>query len=483
MTSVATMLDETVLRRRRAPDETVLDHSGLGTRLDAALRSLSSVVADLDPARLTGADATGLYKLLVSFDRLSNAGKTLLAPRIDASGIWKEHGHRNAAVMLAHLEGVATGQAERTLSNGVRLGQLPGTEAALRTGELSGAKLTELTTAGVLSPERERELLHGAGEAPLKVIRDRCQRSRATASGSDPIATLRRIRAARHFSSWTDAEGAFCYEGRDTLDRGAAILAHLGAVATRLRTEHRSLGGTDDLSERAVRADSLFALVTASHPDSGEPLSPPLEPGAGRDTDRTGGSVGGSGRPEDRALPDASSLIDAPPRAEVVVRVDLGALLRGRTEPGECCEIDNLGPIPVPMARDLANDSFLCLVFHEAGDIRAVSHFGRTINRTLRTALFHRDTTCVVPGCGSSNGLEIDHILPFAEGGPTCLENLALLCHHHHFLKTYEGWILAREDTGGTGTPNWRFEPQPPFGREPDLGLDIGKPDPLPQLE
>jgi 5-methylcytosine-specific restriction endonuclease McrA len=155
-----------------------------------------------------------------------------------------------------------------------------------------------------------------------------------------------------------------------------------------------------------------------------------------------------------------------------MVRVDLEALRRGHAEGDECCEIDNLGPIPVAMARDLANDSFLCLVFHRAGDIRAVSHLGRTINRRLRTALVHRDTTCVVPGCGTASGLEIDHLVPFAEGGPTELDNLALLCHHHHFLKTYEDWVLSRDGTGPDGRPQWRFEPPPPFGQEPGLGLD-----------
>ena len=134
-----------------------------------------------------------------------------------------------------------------------------------------------------------------------------------------------------------------------------------------------------------------------------------------------------------------------------MVRVDLDALLRGHVEGDECCEIDNQGPIPVAMARDLANDSFLRVVFHQAGDIRAVHHLGRTINQQLRTALVFRDRTCVVPGCGTSFGLEIDHIVPFAEGGPTTLDNLALLCHHHHFLKTYEGWVLANEGTGPNG--------------------------------
>jgi hypothetical protein len=515
--------------------------AGLGARLATARSGLASVVADLDPARLTGADAIGFYESLVAVERLVVAGKTLLAPRIEASGVWRDGGHRSAAVMLASLEGVATGQAQSTLSNGQRLGQLPGTEAALRTGVLSGPKVTELTGAGILAPQREHELLAGAGDAPLGAVRERCRRSRATSGTEDPRATVVRIRAARHFSSWTDAEGAFCYQGRDTLDRGAQILSHLNRVAHRLRRTRRAAGDEQDSPERAVRADAFYALITARHPDSGAPLwprstsasGPASGPGPGATDDDPGvevttsedagdattsddpgvkvttsedpGDATTSGEDTghatsghatsghattghattsdeatgqatattgDRPPEDPSLLIDGPPTCSVMVRVDLDALLRGHVEGDECCEIDNQGPIPVAMARDLANDSFLRVVFHQAGDIRAVHHLGRTINQQLRTALVFRDRTCVVPGCGTSFGLEIDHIVPFAEGGPTTLDNLALLCHHHHFLKTYEGWVLSNEGTGPNGTPRWRFEPQPPFGQEPGLGMD-----------
>jgi hypothetical protein len=60
----------------------------------------------------------------------------------------------------------------------------------------------------------------------------------------------------------------------------------------------------------------------------------------------------------------------------------------------------------------------------------------------------------VVPGCDVANGLEIDHWdIPFAEGGPTRLSNLARLCHHHHYLRTHQGFEL----TGGPG--KWHWEP------------------------
>ncbi len=155
----------------------------------------------------------------------------------------------------------------------------------------------------------------------------------------------------------------------------------------------------------------------------------------------------------------------------MIVRVDRDALVRGRALPGELCELDGQGPIPVPLARALAVDSFLHLVFTEAGDIRAVAHRGRTINATLRTALAFRDRCCVVPGCTMPYGLEIDHVAPLEFGGVTTLDNLALLCRHHHRLKTYDGWVLERHGPSDAD-PQWSFTPQPPFGQEPDLGLD-----------
>jgi HNH endonuclease len=505
-------------------------HAGWGSVVESAVALLSPLLAELDPDRLAGGDAVRLYASFVALDRLVLAGKTLLAPRIDASGVWQHRGHRNAASLLAEVEGVAPGQAQSLLEVGRRLGQLPGTQEAVRRGTLSGPKVVQLTGAGILDPARESDLLEGAAGEPLHRVRERCDRTKATARAHDPIATLRRIRAARFFSSWTDAEGAFCYQGKDTADRGAQILSQLGATASRLRTQrrHRRDEATDP--ERAVRADAFFALVTGVHPDgpvpAGGPGSTEASVGAGRRRSsggaRSSGSSGGArgpGPPEgsaaltalaggldphgdpdldpegmaddhlddhpdngeapgghdspfDQPSGDSLTIIDRPPTCTVMVRVDLDALVRGEAHEDELCEIDGHGPIPVPMARDMLNDSFLRLVFHRAGDIRSVHHFNRTINRTLRTALVFRDTTCVVPGCGAKTRLEIDHVVPVADHGPTTLDNLALLCHHHHFLKSNEGWTLERTGTDTAGRPVWRFEPEAPFGQEPDLGID-----------
>ena len=125
----------------------------------------------------------------------------------------------------------------------------------------------------------------------------------------------------------------------------------------------------------------------------------------------------------------------------------------------------------VPTDAGLADDAYLRLVFTEAGDIRAICHLGRTVNRRLRTALAFRDRCCVVPGCRSAHALEIDHVLPLESGGATTLDNLALLCRHHHRLKTYDGWVLERHGPSDAD-PRWSFTPHPAFGQEPGLGLD-----------
>ncbi len=446
---------------------------------------LSAVVAELDPDCVTGRDATDLYGSFAGLERLAVAGKTLLAPRIESSLVWRETGHRNAAVLLADLEGVSTGQAGATLSLGRRLEALPGTQEEVRRGTLSTPKVAELVDAGVVDPTQEADLVAGAADAPLQAVKERCRQSRASAVTADPLAAVRRIHASRRFASWTDAEGAFCFQGRDTADRGALILSRLGSAATCLRKAATAAGDRGE-PERAYMADAFFALLT-------EGTGPTLTEGTG--TGSGGGRTGPPGRSvatrggpprrrgseprsasegagAEQSTSEETAVIDRPPACSVVVRVDLAALLRGRVHPGECCAIDNVGPIPVPMARSMADDSYLRYLFHQAGDIRAVSHFGRTINRSLRTALLHRDPACVVPGCGIAAGLEIDHIVPFAEGGPTALDNLARLCHHHHFLKTYEGWDLSRIGTAKDGTPEWSFTPPPAFGHEPGLGID-----------
>ena len=468
---------------------------GLAARIASLADGLGSLVADLDPDLLMGPDAASLYASFCRLERLVVAGENLLAPRIAASGNWEAEGHRSPAMLLAELEGGTPGQAKRMLLTGQLLTQLPSTEEALRLGSLSGAKVAEIAGAAAADPDSEGMLLAGSDADPLHVIKERCERVRAGSAWRDPLAAERRIHAERYFRSWTDPEGAFWFQGRDTAERGARLQAALTPVANRLRDDRRAASrvaaaglakgapGPAPEPEAALRADALFLLLTGRQlptpkpsPVSGTQRAPDGRTGHTVPDELSASAPGAdpTGSPPDDvtgALGGPDDLITAAPPATVMVRVDLEALRRPQAESGELCELDGYGAVPVPAVAGLIDDAFISLVFTESGDIRAVSHLGRTINGHLRTALAYRDRCCVVPGCRVACGLEIDHVLPMERGGPTELDNLALLCRHHHRMKTYDGWILAR--SGPTDEdPTWTFTPIPDVGQEPDLGLD-----------
>ncbi len=214
--------------------------SGLSSQVATLTEGLASLVATLEPDTLAGPDAAALYAALAQVERLVVAAKCLLAPRIASSGLWEARGHRSPARMLAEVEGISPGQANRTLVTGRRLAELPATEAALRAGRLSGAKAAEITGAASVDPASEAALLAGSLDEPLAATTERCRRARAGAARHDPVATARAIHAARHFSHWHDAEGAFCFSGQDSPERGAALLARLVPAAHRLRDARRA---------------------------------------------------------------------------------------------------------------------------------------------------------------------------------------------------------------------------------------------------
>jgi hypothetical protein len=463
-------------------------------RLDGALAVLSTLVAELEPGRLGGADARELYASFSRVERLSMAAKALLAPRIDESGIWREDGHRDASALLAAVEGVPTGQARSTLELGQRLEELPGTEEAVRAGRLSRQKATELAGAASLDPATEDTLLQGAEDEPFFTFRDRCRRARAASSQADPMAAVRKAHKERSFTSWNDPDGTFHYKGSDTPDRGARIQAAIDAAAAAIRKEAKR-AGTDEATEahRALCADAFFALCTRTNGGTdaggGESSSrrstgagmesgadfdvdPEVEIEAGDDSDAGAGNDPGTAP----GLLDLDAIVNRPPTCAVSILVDLEALVRGTVEVDERCEIVGVGPIPVPLARSMLTDSFLKLLIMDGEEIHSVSHMGRTINARLRTAIAYRDQArCVVPGCGARHRLEFDHVNPFNNLGPTELDNLALLCRFHHHLKTNEGWELIREEGPDRDHPHWRFVPAPAFGQEPDLGFDTGE--------
>ena len=116
------------------------------------------------------------------------------------------------------------------------------------------------------------------------------------------------------------------------------------------------------------------------------------------------------------------------------------------------CEIVGAGPVPKATIQRLACDGAIRRVLVDAaGEILDVGRARRLATPAQRAALIVRDGGCVFPGCDCPYGwCEAHHLVPFEDGGATTLDNLALLCRHHHHLVHEGKWLLERN--GGLWT-------------------------------
>jgi hypothetical protein len=70
-------------------------------------------------------------------------------------------------------------------------------------------------------------------------------------------------------------------------------------------------------------------------------------------------------------------------------------------------------------------------------------------SRFLQHLVMARTPTCTAPGCGQPAArCDLDHTVPYGQGGPTCECNLGPLCRHHHRCKQAQGWRLEQISPG-----------------------------------
>jgi Domain of unknown function (DUF222)/HNH endonuclease len=104
--------------------------------------------------------------------------------------------------------------------------------------------------------------------------------------------------------------------------------------------------------------------------------------------------------------------------------------------PGSMIGADAL--IPAELVADLAKSATLVPLVHPAD---AAPEAGYLPSRALADVVRCRDLTCRFPGCDRpAIDCDIDHTVPYADGGPTHASNLTCLCRRHHLLKTFWGW-------------------------------------------
>ncbi|KQU37585.1 hypothetical protein ASH04_04870 [Rhodococcus sp. Leaf233] len=101
-----------------------------------------------------------------------------------------------------------------------------------------------------------------------------------------------------------------------------------------------------------------------------------------------------------------------------------------------------MGPLSRNTSRQLACDCLLtAIVMDENGNPLNLARTARTVTAKQKRALTARDHGCAFPGCGKPAAwTEGHHIWHWADGGPTDMNNLVLLCGFHHRLIHHSDW-------------------------------------------
>jgi hypothetical protein len=92
------------------------------------------------------------------------------------------------------------------------------------------------------------------------------------------------------------------------------------------------------------------------------------------------------------------------------------------------------------------------VVFNDTGGVLAYGRERRLASVGQRLALAARDGGCSFPGCDRPPAwTEVHHVTEWITGGPTDLDNMTLLCGHHHRSFEKAGWRVHIQD----GIPWW----------------------------
>jgi Domain of unknown function (DUF222) len=399
--------------------------------VDVQLRQVTDVgsalrhqLARLTPCDVPLSEAPAMWAAYDSIERCAAAAKTLLAERVEQSRAWANEGHRSAAEHLARKSGSSVGAARAGLETSKKLRLLPATEAAVRRGELSRAQAETITEAAAVNPGAEQSLLEVAGRGNLCELREQANRAKAAAD-PDPDATHHRIHRQRRLRRWTDAEGGWNIQARGSADAGALFNAALDPVIDEVFRSARRDGRHE--SRDAYAFDALLELVRRARAHiAGQAAAERADHDADMATDRS---------PRRPPSPNPSFL--------ALLRVDLDALVRGRTEGDELCDIAGVGAIPVRVARNCLSEAVLKLVITRGIDVVNVTHLGRGPTAAQRVALLWNSPWCTNSRCSHTLQIQYDHRKPWTEVRETTVDNLDRLCGPCHKRKTHDGWALV----------------------------------------
>lgn len=366
--------------------------------------ALGALVEAVD--RLAAQEPTGCGESLVllceQWSRLE-AIAAREAAAFDASGAWAEDGARNASLWLARRCGMAKAEAKAQLRLGRHLRHLPVAEEALLAGEIGCGQVRRL--GACRRPGTEQSL---AKDEPMLVEHAR---------------RLRYEDFERVCAYWLQL--ALPDEAEEQRARRSAWLAQTHDDCFYGRMAFDPLGGTVFDSELKRLEQVLFEAEWAEARERLGGAEPTVE-----HLERTSAQRRADALVEMAIRSRSAGTGDRRPAPLLSVFVGFETLY------GRICELAN-GTVVSPgsLLRHLDGALVERAVFSPGPRVE-VSETGRFFTGALRRAIVLRDRRCTHPLCDRpAEDCEVDHIVPFSEGGLTTEDNGRLLCPFHNRLR------------------------------------------------
>jgi hypothetical protein len=373
----------------------------------------------------------------------------LLVADFDARRGWATWDLPSCAAWLAWKCQIAPGTAREHVRVARALGSLPATRAAFAAGTISYAKVRALTR--IATPATDADLAELAAPMTAGQLERFTRAHRKVTTADDHNAATR-----RHLSWRVEEDGSIVFSIRLPAEQGALVLQALRAAAGDLQHPHHLHDQDPSPPAETPPADPAAAgLADALVTITSGYLAGKIPTASNADLYQVIVHVG----PE--ALTAEPEALTAGP--EPAAGGAAGTPPGHPANPRRCHLDDGLALSPATAQRLACAATITWMLHDHDGTLLDVGRRHRTPPPALRRAVRERDTCrCQFPGCNTRR-TDIHHIQPWAQGGPTRLDNLILLCEAHHVIVHERGYRITPTPAGFTFTqPGGRPVPTSP---------------------
>ncbi len=376
-------------------------------RIESAIRDLRGWLAEQPGSQLGAAIIRGRQVI----DRIE-AVNGEATRRFEKAGGYRADGSLGMVPWLRTHGKLSAGAAAEHLETARQLEQLPRTEEALARGEIGYQHAVAMARTaehvGAAQVRKAESMLLKAAESMdpgqfVGVAKD----FEHQVDAESALTEANRAHQRRYLQIGEAMSGLVRIEGQVTPDAGAIIRTAIEPYAKPSKGDERTAGQR--------MADALLEVC------------------------RRGGTglVSGNG---------------GGPRPQLIITAAVDTLAGIDGAPAG--QLEWGGTVSAETVRRLACDSAITRITG-LGELEwEITHASRTIPPSTRRALVARDHHCVFPGCDRpAPWCDGHHLIFWADGGPTKLENLGLVCGPHHRKVHEEGWTLKRKDDRWVATP------------------------------